>query len=289
MLNKSQIKKIVELKKEFDSLKVGKEGLLQIIFEAELPEMVYNSNAIENSTLTLPETEKILLELEVSRDISVREIFETKNLAKVSEYLQNNLTKVEINKKSILLLHKMLMLNINDEIAGRFRRDGEFVRVGAYVAPAPEKINEMLDKILLDYSSQVNEFIVNKVADFHREFETIHPFIDGNGRIGRVLINLQLMQAGFPPIIIRNKEKLAYYKTLKNYQLNNIKSGLDKIIYLLLQESLHKRLAYLKSKTIIRLSDYAEQQDEKLSSLLNKAKRQTIPAFRERGVWKIGV
>jgi Fic family protein len=288
MLNKTQIKKIVDLKKEFDSLKYGKEGLLQIIFEAELPEMVYNSNAIENSTLTLPETEKILLELEVSRDVSVREVFEAKNLAKVFEYLQNNLTKIEINEENILLLHKMLMLNINDEIAGRFRKKNEFVRVGTYVAPAPEKINNMIKEILLSYFGGLDISVVDKIADFHREFETIHPFIDGNGRIGRVLMNLQFMQAGFPPIIVRDKEKAAYYKTLKNYQLMNEKSGLEKIVYLLLQESLHKRLAYLKSKSIVRLSDYAEKQNEKLSILLNKAKRQTIPAFRERGVWKIG-
>ncbi len=77
-INKSLKTKIDSLKKEYDSLRQDKESLLTIIFEAELPESVYNSNAIENSTLTIAETEKILLDLEVSRNVSVREIFEAK-------------------------------------------------------------------------------------------------------------------------------------------------------------------------------------------------------------------
>lgn len=289
MIKQESIKKIIALKKEFDTLKGGKESLLQIIFEAELPEMVYNSNAIENSTLTLSETEKILLELEVSRNVSVREVFEAKNLAKVFEYLRKNLRTIEINKDVILFLHKILMSNINDDIAGKFRQRGEFVRVGTHIAPAAEEVEVLLDEMLLAYTSELNNFIINKVADFHWKFETIHPFIDGNGRIGRVLINLQLMQLGFPAIIIRDKEKFAYYDTLKKYQQTGQKKDLDKIIYLALSESLYKRIAYLKSQKIIKLANYAKQQNEKLSNLLNKAKRQTIPAFRERGLWKIGV
>ena len=90
--------KIDELKKQYDTLRQGKEGLLDIIFEAELPEAVYNSNAIENSTLTISETEKILLNLEVSRDVSVREVFEAKNLAQVYEYIKNRVSARAVDK-----------------------------------------------------------------------------------------------------------------------------------------------------------------------------------------------
>ena len=88
MLPNATKQTIKALKKDFDQLKVGKESLLQMLGEAELPELVYNSNAIENSTLTLKETERILLELEVTRNVSVRELFEAKNLARVNEYLR---------------------------------------------------------------------------------------------------------------------------------------------------------------------------------------------------------
>ena len=289
MINKENRKKIIILKKEFDGLKGEKEALLDLIFEAELPESIYNSNAIENSSLTLPETEKILMEMEVSRNISVREIYEAKNLARVFEYIKKKLGNLEINNEIILFLHNMLISTISENIAGRYRQKKEFVRVGTHIAPAPEKIEKMMKEILLKYSSSIDTFVVDRIADFHLGFETIHPFCDGNGRIGRVLINLQLMQIGFPPIIIRDKEKADYYKTLKEYQSSGKKIGLDKIILLALLESFHKRIAYLKSKKIIKLTRYAQKNQKTTQNILNKAKRQTIPAFRERGVWKIGV
>ena len=122
------------LKEEYDRLKIGKDSLLQIIEEAEIPEMVYNSNAIENSTLTLKETEKILLEMEVSKDLSLREVFEAKNLARIIEYIRIKLPELKLTKQIILLLHQMLISNIKENIAGRFRGKNEYVRIGAYIA-----------------------------------------------------------------------------------------------------------------------------------------------------------
>lgn len=290
-ISKNVQDRIKKLKKEYDSLKVKKESLLDIIFEAELPESVYNSNAIENSTLSISETEKILLDMEVSRNVSVREIFEAKNLATVFGYIKEKVKNNNINKELILLLHKMLISNINEDIAGRFRKQNEYVRVGTHIAPAPEHIEIMVDSLLSDYSSYTEEYFIDRIAKFHLEFETIHPFCDGNGRIGRVLINYQLMQHGFPPIIIRDKEKSFYYKSFGEYRNSNKKniSGLDKILSLALLESLHKRIAYLSGKKIVRVSDYAKNKKDSINTILNKAKRQTIPAFREKGIWKIGI
>ncbi|MCX6810284.1 MAG: hypothetical protein NTY30_00905 [Candidatus Berkelbacteria bacterium] len=79
MINKDIKQKINDLKKQYDTLKIGKGSLLAMLAEAEIPESVYNSNAIENSTLTIEETEKILLELEVARKVSAREVYEAKN------------------------------------------------------------------------------------------------------------------------------------------------------------------------------------------------------------------
>ncbi len=282
--------KIDSLKEEFDTLKRGKGSLLDIIFEAELPESVYNSNAIENSTLTIAETEKILMEMEVSREVSVREVFEAKNLARVFEYIKEKVSTKDIDKELILLLHSMLLGNIDESIAGRFRKQHEYVRVGTHIAPAPEHIEAMLDSALLGYSSTYDAHFLEKVARFHLEFEHIHPFNDGNGRMGRVLINYQLLQMGFPPIIIRDKEKSIYYRSFGEYRESGKKKTkvLDTVLVLALLESFHKRIAYLKGQTIVRLSEYAKSSKQSPSILLNKAKRQTIPAFREKGVWKIG-
>jgi len=275
------------LKNEYDKLRKGKESLLVLIDEAEIPESVYNSNAIENSTLTLKETEKILLEMEVSRDVSVREVYEAKNLSRVINYIRDKSKEKDIERELILLLHQMLIGGINDEFAGRFRKTGEYVRVGTHVAPAPEKVATMVEDILSYYTNDLDQYFLDKIAKFHLDFETIHPFCDGNGRIGRVLINYQLLRLRLPMIIIRDKEKVQYYKSFGDYRYQENTKTMEKVLSLALMESLHKRIAYLKGEEIIRLSEYAKNNPRSVHALLNAARRQNIPAFREKGVWKI--
>ncbi len=260
-----------------------------MIDEAEVPEGVYNSNAIENSTLTLKETEKILLNMEVPRDVSLREVYEAKNLARVIGYIKNKSQETEINKEIILFLHQMLIGGINDNIAGRFRKPGEYVRVGTYVAPAPEHVEKMVESILVEYIGNLSAYFLDKIAKFHLDFETIHPFCDGNGRIGRVLICFQLQRLGFPMIIIRDKEKKDYYKSFNDYRDNKNTKTMEKVISLALTESLHKRIAYLRGEKIVTLSDYIKKHGKSAPAITNAARRQNIPAFREKGVWKIGV
>lgn len=280
--------KLKILKQEYGILRIGKDSLLKIIDETEVPEMVYNSNAIENSTLTLKETEKILLEMEVSRDISLREVFEAKNLARVIDYIRAKTKDLEISKEVILLLHQMLIGNIDDGVAGRFRQKGEYVRVDMHIAPAPEQVERIIDEIIIEYTSDHNSYFVDKIAKFHLDFENLHPFNDGNGRIGRVLINYQLLDLGFPNIIIRDKEKQKYYDGFKKYREYKNTKLMEKVLTLALMESLHKRIAYLKGESIFALTDYARQLGKPTPVILNAARRQTIPAFRENGVWKIG-
>jgi len=281
--------KIQILKAEYDSWRQGKDSLLTMIDEAELPESVYNSNAIENSTLTLQETERILLEMEVARNISLREVYEAKNLARVMNYIREQcLCKTtELNQELILFLHQMLICGIDDKIAGRFRKAGEYVRVGNHIAPAPDKVEKLIPSVLIEYHSDVSNYFLDKIAKFHLDFETIHPFCDGNGRIGRILISWQLQQVGFPIIIIRDNEKHKYYPTFSDYRRDKNTKTLEKILALSLIESFHKRLTYLKGKNIIRLSDFAKRHKKSASAITNAARRQTIPAFRERGIWKI--
>ncbi len=281
-------RRIQALKREYDTLRPGKESLLSMIDEVEIPESVYNSNAIENSTLTLEETERILLEQMLSRNVSVREVFEAKNLARVTEYKRNKVKDSELSNDLILLFHQMLMGGIDDAIAGRFRRRGEYVRVGAHIAPAPEQVERMMGDILVEYSSDLDSYFLDKMARFHLDFEVIHPFCDGNGRIGRVLINYQLLKLGLPRVIIRDSEKKTYYRAFKDYEDLRRTRTMESILARALVESLHKRVTYMRGEPIVRLSEYVRQNGLSAPAVTNAARRQTIPAFRERGVWKIG-
>jgi len=280
--------KIKKLKLEYDTLRRGKDTLLQMIDDAEVPEMVYNSNAIENSTLTLKETERILLEMEISRDVSLREVYEAKNLSRVIGYIRTKVDVMDITKELILLLHKMLIGGINDDIAGRFRQKNEYVRIGTFIAPPPEHVEVLIENELTEYSSDLTKYFADKIALFHLKFESTHPFNDGNGRIGRVLMNYQLQRLGFPMIIIRDKEKQAYYKGFQAFNDDRNTKPMEKVVSLALTESLHKRNTYLKGESITFLSEYAKKSKKSVSALLNAARRQSIPAFREKGIWKIG-
>lgn len=253
---------------------------------SELPEMVYNSNAIENSTLTLEDTEDILIRNKIRTDHEIREIYEAKNLARAIEYLMNNSNR-QISVELILRLHKTLLTNIRDEIAGRFRTGREWVRVGTHIGANPEFVIEMMYALVEKYNSS-NDYFLEKIAYFHAEFENIHPFGDGNGRIGRLLINEQLDMLGLPPIIIPNKSKFdEYYPALDEY----VKTGkLDKLTELfasLLIEALHRQITKLTAKGIVSVSIWAKANGVSLQAALNKAARGTIPAFRLRGHWVI--
>jgi len=286
MINQTTKLKLAKLQKLYNQLSKGKGRVLREIFLAEIPESVYNSNAIENSTLSLENTEKILLQNSVPKELNIREVYEAKNLAKVMEMLLEKNQKLSINL--ILHLHKILLNGIDDSIAGRFRRGKEWVRVGNHIGANPSFIHNLVSKLVNEYNKKNDIYFLDKIAHFHAEFETIHPFCDGNGRIGRVLINQQLMALNLPPIIVPNKSKEMDYYPLFNKYVSTFKyDDFTKNFALLLLESLHKRIAILTSERIIPLNIWAKRHNISGNSAANKAKRQTIPAFRIREKWMI--
>jgi Fic family protein len=287
MINQTTKDKIEALRQQYMNLTKGNEPLLKEIALAEIPEMVYNSNAIENSTLSLEDTEKILLGGILGRKVNVREVYEAKNLATITEaLLEKNNSALQI--KLILSWHKILLTLIDNNIAGRFRIGKEWVRVGNHLGVNPQFVNMLMQRLVDDYNKNKTSYFLDSIANFHAEFETIHPFVDGNGRMGRILINLQLMNVGFPPIIIQNKSKhTEYYPLFSQFQTTMKFGGFTELFALLLQESLHKRITLLTAKKIIPLSIWALQKTIKANVAANKAKRQTIPAFRLREKWMI--
>jgi Fic family protein len=279
--------RIRALRERYYQAATGKESLIALISEAEVGEQVYNSNAIENSTLTLDETEKILRQIDLDRFISEREMFEARNLARVVSYIDKTAGTQELTLDVMQLLHKMLIANIRDDIAGRFRIK-EYVRVGSHIAPPPDAVVGRLEQMLVAYRASHHEHIIKRVARFHLTFEHTHPFVDGNGRIGRVLNNYVLIREGFVPINIKFIDRQSYYDAFAEFDRHGRTAIMEEIVGKALTNSYHKRLAYLEGKTIVPLGDFAKSQGLSHSNLINKAHRQTIEAFLERGVWKIG-
>lgn len=284
----SSLSNIQSLRERYYQALPGKEALVKLIAEAEIPEHVYNSNAIENSTLTLDETEKILLQIDLDRYVSEREIFEAKNLSRVVSYVETKAKESELSLSLMLFLHKMLIANIRDDIAGRFRHEDEWVRVGTHLGADPKNVQPLLAQMLTKYHASANEHIVTRIARLHLTFESIHPFCDGNGRIGRALNNYALIREGYMPINIAFVNRAQYYKAFHEFEGSGSLSTMEELIGRALTSSYHKRLAYIKGKRIVSLSQYAKETKSSHSNLINKAHRQTIPAFIEKGEWKIG-
>src|SRR3990170_8295059 len=221
---------ISHLRERYYTAAVGKQALLKLLSEAEVSEQVYNSNAIENSTLTLEETEKILLQIDLDRFITEREIFEAKNLARVVSYINTKAKERELTLEVMLSLHKLLIANIRDDIAGRFRKEGEWVRVASHIAPDPKEVVGRLEKMLAGYNAASHENIIKRISRLHLIFEHTHPFVDGNGRIGRVLNNYLLIREGFVPINIKFVDRKKYYEAFKEFDEKGAAKIMEEIV-----------------------------------------------------------
>ena len=287
MINKITKNRIEGLSKKYFNMVKEHENTMRILTISELPEILYNSSAIDGSTLTLEDTEDILIRNQIRTSHDIDEIYAIKNLASANAYLINNPSK-GISLDLILELHKILLSNTSDNQAGKFRSEDIQGYAGTQNDVKPESINECMRGLIKKYNAKDNQYFVEKIATFHAEFMRICPFKDGSGQIGRLLVNEQLNALGLPPIIIANKLKEEdYYPALDEY----MKTGkIDKLTVLfakLLTEALYRRITKWTADYIIQVSEWVRKNNASLQSTVNKAMRGTIPAFKVRGHWMI--
>ncbi|MBI2232528.1 MAG: Fic family protein [Candidatus Aenigmarchaeota archaeon] len=198
-------------------------------YESFVTEFTYDTNAIEGSTVTLQETALILFDKIVPEGRSVREINEVQNHKDAFDCML--IHKGDINKNFVLKLHKLLMHNILWKYAGRFRDVQVYVRGAGFMPPKPEEVEKQFKHMMLWYRSNKKKYHpVVVAAYFHHIFESVHPFRDGNGRVGRLLLNFILRKNGLPMVNIKYRERSKYYEALEEGNKGDIKPMVSLII-----------------------------------------------------------
>lgn len=207
-----------KVKKHKDIVKIIKQN--SDIYDEFILALTYNSNSIEGNTLTKEETAGILFENIILSNKNLKEHLEAKNHQLALKYLFDQVSyNFRINEGFILKLHAILMNSIKND-AGEYRNHAVRI-VGANIPTANYLKIAVLMKKLIGDINKADKDIISHTSQIHSQFEQIHPFSDGNGRIGRILIHAMLLRKKFPPAVIQQKKKRLYYKYLNISQRKN--------------------------------------------------------------------
>ncbi|MGJ0847809.1 Fic family protein [Tissierella praeacuta] len=214
--------RVEELKSKLNEYRPLTSEEVNRLREEFLIDFTYNSNAIEGNTLTLQETALILKEGITIDEKPLKEHLEAVGHKDAFYYIEELVKeKVELSEKVIKDIHSLVLMD-KPQDRGRYRRIPVTI-LGAVHEPAqPYLVPVLMEQLINEYNQEMKDkHIIEKISLFHLKFESIHPFIDGNGRTGRLLLNLELMKEGYPPINIKFKDRRKYYDCFSDYHLKN--------------------------------------------------------------------
>lgn len=204
------------LKAELDKRRPLTQGELQRLRDEFLIEYTYNSNAIEGNTLTLQETALVLEGITVDKKplkdhleaVGHRDAF-----LYVQDLVKNN---IPFSESIIKQIHTLVLMDRPDD-RGVYRRIPVRIMGAFHVPPDPILVPEQMENLITEFAGNKKLHPIERAALFHLKFEGIHPFVDGNGRTGRLILNLMLMQAGYPPINVKYSDRKRYYDAFDVY------------------------------------------------------------------------
>ncbi len=281
------LKQLSEKKKVFDSYKPFPEEFAQNIEDWLKVELTYSSNAIEGNTLSRIETAEVI-ERGVTAVISgksLKDQLEAINHAKAVEFIKILAKEKKghqfITEKDILDIHKIILTGIDDHWAGKYRLTEVFIRGSNAEFPMPKAISSHMKEFIHWLEGQQEEHPVKIAADAHFKFVSIHPFIDGNGRTTRLLMNLILLLNGYPMAIIRNEDRIAYLNSFEVAQNKSDMQPFYTIVSHAVERSLEIYLNALQGKKPV-LKDFATIEKKDLLKIGELAKQtgQTIHTLR---------
>lgn len=230
LVSPNQMKKIKKIKESYQKSKRSMDRhQYENYYEHFITQFTYDTNAIEGSTITLQETALILFDHIVPRGKSLQEINEVQNHKDSFDFMIRY--KGDLSKRLVLKLHRLLMHNILWKYAGVFRDVQVYVRGARFTPPKPEDVEKEFKRLMLWYRSNKKKYHpVVVAAYFHHAFESVHPFRDGNGRVGRLVLNFILRKNGLPMVNIKRIDRDKYYKSLQEGNKGNLKLLTDLII-----------------------------------------------------------
>ncbi len=227
MIEKRLLDRITQLKSELDSLRPLPEAIIVKLKDQINLEWIYNSNAIEGSTLTLRETQLILEHGLTIGGKSLREHFEVINHREAINYVERLVERDSpITAHDIRQIHQLVLAKIEDASAGQYRQVAVRIAGAGHIPPESWQVPSLVDDLIQWLSSHEALAIhaIARAAIAHHKFVEIHPFIDGNGRTGRLLLNLLLFKDGYPPAVIEKANRKQYYKVLSEADADHPKN-----------------------------------------------------------------
>ncbi len=232
------LEQLDNLKQKLDSFRPLPAGIVQNLHENLILQWTYNSNAIEGNTLTLKET-KVALEGITVGGKTLREHFEAINHREAILYVEDIVQRKErFTLWQIKQVHGLILKNIDDENAGIWRNINVSISGAEHVPPDFLAVPGEMEKLETWYGDQCEKIHpVELAARLHCYFVKIHPFVDGNGRTARLLMNLELMKSGFPAVVLPVKSRLQYYELLDSAHIRNEYGPFIDFIAQLVEES----------------------------------------------------
>jgi len=235
-----------QLKKELDSKRPLPKDTLRTMQESINLEWTYHSNGIEGNTLTLRETQIVLEGITIGGK-TVKEHLEIINHEKAIYYLQTIVSdKNSIAEWNVKNIHSLILKNIDDKNAGTYRLSNVVIKGAKHIPPSYLIVPQLMEKLILKYKLWNNYHPIIRASLLHGELVKIHPFIDGNGRTSRLIMNLDLMNSGYSPVIIRKEQRLEYYEALDKAHVTGDYTDFVKFITELEIEMLEKYLNLVK-------------------------------------------
>lgn len=225
------------LKAELDKRRPLTKGELKRLQEEFLVEYTYHSNAIEGNTLTLQETALVLEGITIDKK-PLKDHLEAIGHKDAFLYVQDLVKKqIPFSESIIKQIHTLVLMD-RPEDRGIYRRIPVRIMGAYHVPPDPVLVPEQMENLIAAFTGNTNQHPIGRAAWFHLNFEGIHPFVDGNGRTGRLILNLMLMQSGYPPINVKYSDRKRYYEAFDTYFRDNSEDGLVYLISELLRERL---------------------------------------------------